>query len=105
VLDRLSDLTRLILGARQTPPRLPWICGSERAPRPWRDRSASHGADTRDRYQAPAHIIVPNDGQQAAVQGDVCTRSRPDNEQRFDQNLGRDVSVSQRRSTSAVTLL
>src|SRR5271165_4329357 len=36
------DLTGLILGARQSKyrPRRTWICGTEPARRPWRDRSA-----------------------------------------------------------------
>ena len=29
-----------------------------------------HGADTRGRHQAPAHLIIPDDGQQAAMQDD-----------------------------------
>jgi hypothetical protein len=26
-----------------------------------------HGADTRGRHQAPAHLIIPDDGQQATM--------------------------------------
>jgi hypothetical protein len=34
-----------------------------------------HGANARDRHQAPAHLIIPHDGQQAAVLDDdeTCT--------------------------------
>src|SRR6266487_1907822 len=34
-----------------------------------------HGADTGGCHQAPANIIVPDDGQQAAVQDPTCSRS------------------------------
>ena len=45
-----------------------------------------HGADAGDRHQAPAHLIVPHDGQQAAVQDtELFAKYPPDNEQRFDQ--------------------
>ena len=40
-----------------------------------------HGADTGDRHQAPAHVIIPDDGQQAAVQdADLLAKYLPDNE-------------------------
>jgi len=40
-----------------------------------------HGADTGDRHQAPAHVIIPDDGQQAAVQdADLLAKYPPDNE-------------------------
>jgi len=39
-----------------------------------------HGADTGDRHQAPAHVIIPDDGQQAAVQdADLLAKYSPDN--------------------------
>src|SRR5262249_45221664 len=42
---------------------------------------------TRDRHQAPAHIIVPDDGQQAAMQdAELLANDPPDNEQRFHQH-------------------
>ena len=43
-----------------------------------------HGADTGGRHQAPAHLIIPDDGQQAAMQDAELLAKRPsDNEQRF----------------------
>src|SRR6185436_14331826 len=71
----------------QTPPRLTWTCGTERG---YIDGGAigqrHHGADTRDRHQAPAHLIIPDDGQQAAMQDTELLAKRPsNNEQRFDQ--------------------
>jgi SAM-dependent methyltransferase len=45
-----------------------------------------HRTDTRGRHQAPAHLIVPNDGQQAAMQdAELLAKCPSDNEQRFDQ--------------------
>jgi hypothetical protein len=42
-------------------------------------------AEPGDRHQAPAHLIFPDDGQQAAVQDtDLFAKHPPDNEQRFD---------------------
>ena len=42
-------------------------------------------ATTGDRHQTPAHIIVPDDGQQAAgSDADLLAKRPPDNEQRFD---------------------
>src|SRR2546429_7889169 len=44
-----------------------------------------HGTDTRNCHQTPAHVIVPDDGQQAAMQDtDLFTKHPPDNEQRPD---------------------
>ena len=41
-------------------------------------------ADPGDRHQAPAHLIFPDDCQQAAVQDtDLFAMHTPDNEQRF----------------------
>src|SRR5450631_3984069 len=46
-----------------------------------------HGTDTGSRHQAPAHLIVPHDGEQAAVQDAELLAKRPsDNEQWFDQS-------------------
>ena len=43
-----------------------------------------HRADTGHRHQAPAHVIVPDHGQQATVQNaDLFAKRPPDNEQRF----------------------
>jgi hypothetical protein len=48
--------------------------------------SATTGPNTGDRHQAPAHLIVSDDGQQAAVQGgSLFTQHPSDNEQRLDQ--------------------
>ena len=83
------DLTGLILGARQSKYRPDGLGFAE--PSRHVDRGAigqrHHGADTRGRHQAPAHFIVPHDGQQAAMQDDKLLAKRPpDNKQRFDQN-------------------
>ena len=44
-----------------------------------------HRANTRDRHQAPAHLIIPDDGQQATMKNaDLLAKRPPDNEQRFD---------------------
>jgi hypothetical protein len=44
-------------------------------------------ANAGNRHQAPADIIVPRDGQQAAVQdADLLAKHPSDNEQRFDQH-------------------
>src|SRR5207342_3422807 len=52
----------------QTPPRRTWICGSE----PEVDGGAigqrHHGANAGGRHQALAHLVIPDDGQQAAMQ-------------------------------------
>src|SRR5215471_2081265 len=46
-----------------------------------------HRPDTRDGHQAAAHIIVPDDGQQAAMQdAELLANDPPDNEQRFHQH-------------------
>ena len=45
-----------------------------------------YGPDPRNRHQAPAHLIVPHDGQQAAMQDDdLFAKYPPDNEQWLDQ--------------------
>src|SRR5208282_4485442 len=44
-------------------------------------------ANTGNRHQASAHVIVPHDDQQAAVQDpDLRAQHPPDNEQRLNQN-------------------
>ena len=44
-------------------------------------------ASTRDRHQAPAHVVIPDDGQQAAVQdAELLAKHPPDNQQRLDQH-------------------
>ena len=46
-----------------------------------------HRADTGDRHQAPAHIIVADDSQQAAMQdAELLANNLPDNEQWFHQH-------------------
>jgi integrase len=46
-----------------------------------------NGADTRHPHQAPAHLIVPHDGQQTAVQdGELLAQYPPYHQQRFHQN-------------------
>src|SRR4029450_10479172 len=46
-----------------------------------------HGADAGGRHQTPTHVIVPHDGQQAAMQdAELLAKYPPDNEQRFDQH-------------------
>src|ERR1035441_4795629 len=43
-----------------------------------------HRANARDRHQSPAHLIVPDDGQQAAVLDDkLLAKYAPDDKQRF----------------------
>src|ERR1035437_605497 len=54
----------------QTRPRLTWIYGSERDVDRASLRQPHHRANARDRHQAPAHLIIPDDGQQAAVLDD-----------------------------------
>src|SRR5262245_3232271 len=50
-------------------------------------RQRYHGTNTRNRHQTPAHVIVPDDSQHAAMQGsDLFTKHPPDNEQRLDQH-------------------
>ena len=45
-----------------------------------------HRANTGNRHQAPAHIIVADDGQHAAMQdAELLANHPPDNEQRFHQ--------------------
>src|SRR6516165_6792035 len=45
-----------------------------------------HRANTGNRHQAPAHIIVADDGQHAAMQdAELLAKHPPDNEQRFHQ--------------------
>jgi hypothetical protein len=46
-----------------------------------------HWPDTGSRHQAPAYVVIPDDGQQATVQdADLLAEDPPDNEQRFDQH-------------------
>ena len=46
-----------------------------------------HRADAGGRHQAPAHVIIPHERQQAAMQDDKLLAKRPpDNKQRFDQH-------------------
>jgi hypothetical protein len=78
----------LILGGRQSKHRSDRL-GALEAGRHV-DRGAigqrNHRADTGDRHQAPAHIIVPDDGQQPAMQdADLFAKHPPDKKQRFDQ--------------------
>src|ERR1035437_8980149 len=55
----------------QTRPRLTWIYGSERGRRPWLDRSATPpGQRPGPSSSAGTHLIIPDDGQQAAVLDD-----------------------------------
>src|ERR1019366_291219 len=52
-----------------------------------RDRLANHGANTGRRHQAPAHLIVPHNGEQAAVQDAELLAKRPsDNKQWFNHS-------------------
>jgi hypothetical protein len=45
-----------------------------------------HRTDTGHRHQAPAHVIVSDNGQHAAMHdGKLLANDAPDNEQRFDQ--------------------
>src|SRR5712671_4717813 len=65
---------------RSTPPA--WRSSS----RPWTFITRDHRANPRDRHQAPAHIIVADDGQQAAMQdAELLANDPPDNEQWFHQ--------------------
>ena len=84
----LVDLARLVLSAGQSKHR-PNRLGLSEA-----DGHVNCGpigqrhsrADTGDRHQTPAHIIVSDDGQQAAVQyAKLRAKDLPDNEQRLDQ--------------------
>src|SRR6202790_4003765 len=69
----------------QTPPRPPWEAGRHVDGGAIGQRH--HRADTRHRHQAPAYLIVPDDGQQATMKhADLLAKRPPDNEQRFDQN-------------------
>ena len=72
----------------------------------WRDRSAPPPGRHRCRYQAPAHLIVPHDGQQTAMQDDeLLAKDPPDNEQRFDQlSQVRQFSTSSLMRASNFTL-
>ena len=46
-----------------------------------------NGADTGGGHQAPAHLIIPDNGQQTAMQDDDLFAKRlPDNEHRLDQH-------------------
>ena len=83
------DLAGLILGARQS--KHGTNCLGFAEPSRHVDSGAigqcHHWTDARGRYQATAHFIVPNDGQQAAMQDDELLAKRPpDDQQRFDQH-------------------
>ena len=83
------DLARLILGARQSKHGPDCLGFTE--PSGYVDGGAigqrHHRADTGGRHQAPAHLIVPDDGQQAAMQDDeLLAKHPPDDKQRFDQH-------------------
>src|SRR5207342_619553 len=83
------DLARLILGARQ-PKHRPDGLGFAEASRnvdgsPIGQRH--YGANAGGRHQALAHLVIPDDGQQAAMQDDDLFSYYPsNNEHRFDQN-------------------
>src|SRR5262249_28076919 len=82
-------LARLILGGCQSKNRrdrlgLPkagrYIDGDTKGQR-------DHRSNAWDRHQAPAHVIVPDDGQQAAMQdAELLANDPPDNEQRLHQH-------------------
>src|ERR1700720_2605090 len=80
------DLARLIPGAGQPKHRPDGLGFAEPG---WHIDGGAigqrhHGADTRDRHQAPAYLVLPDDGQQAAVQDDdLFTEHPPDDEQRL----------------------
>jgi hypothetical protein len=73
------DLARLIPGARQSKYRPACLGFTEAGGHI--DGGAigqrHHGADAGGRHQAPAYLIVPHDGQQAAVQDDDLFAQRP----------------------------
>ena len=79
----------MILGARQ-PKHGPDCLGFSEASRQVDGGAIGqrhNGANAGGRHQAPAHLINPDDGQQAAMQDDDLFAKRlPDNEQRFDQH-------------------
>src|SRR5215470_3358902 len=81
-------LARLILGARQ-PKHRPDCLGLAKASGDVDGGAIGqrhHGPNTRGRHQAPTHLILAHDGQQAAMQdNDLLPKDPPDNEQRFDQ--------------------
>jgi hypothetical protein len=59
-----------------------------------------HRADPGNRHQAPAHLIIPDDGQQAAVEdADLLAKSPPDNEEWFDQKDQIGDTLDQLRAT------
>ena len=79
ILPLQSISSRLILGSRKskTPPALPWIYGTDGYVDGGAIGQRHHGADTGGRHQAPAHRIIPNNGQQAAVQDDELLAKYP----------------------------
>src|SRR5215467_14236020 len=82
-------LARLILGGCESKHRPHRLGLPETGRRIDRDAigERDNRSDTRDRHQAPAHIIVPDDGQQAAMQdAELLANDPPDNEQRFHQH-------------------
>src|SRR5262249_45332856 len=81
-------LARLILGGCESKHRPHRLGLPETGRRIDRDAigERDNRSDTRDRHQAPAHIIVPDDGQQAAMQdAELLANDPPDNEQRSHQ--------------------
>ncbi len=88
ILPSQSDLARLVLGAlSQTPAQRTWSCGSEPECRQWRIGQRHSGTNARGRHQALAHLVIPDDDQQAACRMTICSRStRRTNEHRFVQN-------------------
>src|SRR5215470_8217283 len=82
-------LARLILGGCESKHR-PHRFGLSEAGR-YIDGDAigqcDHRANAGDRHEAPAYVIVPDDGQQAAMQdAELLANDLPDNEQRFHQH-------------------
>jgi hypothetical protein len=78
------------------PLRLLWSFESGRAHQRWRGRSAPPQTDTRGRHQAPAHLIVLHDGQQATVQNaELLAQHSPDNKQRFNEDGQIGVALDQ----------
>jgi hypothetical protein len=83
------DLARLILGRRQSKHR-PDSFGVFEAGGHVNCSAIGqryHRANSGDRHQAPAHIIVPYDGQQTAVQNpDLFAKHPPNNKEGLNQN-------------------
>src|SRR5262245_57532996 len=86
---RSVSLARLILSGCQ-PEHRPDRLGVPEAGR-YIDRDAigqrDHRTDPGDRHQAPAHLIVSDNGQHAAMQdAELLANNPPDNKQRLDQD-------------------